>query len=122
MQLLPKLPRPSCGEHDPFCLASQARHCHLCHLSSFDVPACLQTSEGVATDALLDLKACQEASHYLVMHNRAKEKAWHEVAAKAATTLLRYTRPVSFSDTGPAAPIVPLDKALFLAGSSWREV
>lgn len=84
--------------------------------------SCLQTMDGVPASAILDLKACQEASHYLAMHNRAKEQGWHAIAAKAATSLCRYTHSVSIGDNEAVTPIVPLDKALFLAGSSWQNV
>lgn len=74
------------------------------------------------TEALANLRACHEAAHYLVMHGRAAEHGWRAAAAKAATSLLRYTGALSIGDGGAAAPVVPLDKALFLAGSAWREV
>ena len=82
----------------------------------------VQAAAGASTEALANLKACHEAAHYLVMHTRAAQPGRTAAAAKAATALLRYTAPASVGDGGAAAPVVPLDKALFLAGSAWREV
>ena len=80
----------------------------------------LQGVPGMPADALHALRRCHEAAHLLVMHARATEKQWPLIAAKAATALLRFVPAVA---SGPhTASVVPVDKALYLAGTAWQQV
>jgi hypothetical protein len=57
---------------------------------------------------------------HLVVFNRAEENGWHTIAAKAATSLLRYLEPIS-TPTGDLV-IISADKAFYLAGCAWKRV
>ena len=54
------------------------------------------------------------------MHNQAISNEWWDIAAKAATSLLRYIGTINIG----AAPssIVPADKAFYLAGNAWKRI
>lgn len=69
-------------------------------------------------EALDNLRACHSAAQHLTVASRASQAgaALAPLAAKAAIALLQSVAPLS---TG-GAPLVPIDKALFLAGSACR--
>jgi hypothetical protein len=91
----------------------------------------LQGVAGVPQEARDQLEACYWAAHYLTMHTLAAQHGWAAVAAKAATSLLRFTAPISVASetrgsgggvaTGGVASVVPVDKALYLAGTAWQQ-
>jgi 3-hydroxymyristoyl/3-hydroxydecanoyl-(acyl carrier protein) dehydratase len=74
----------------------------------------------LSQEGLHNLKQCLEAVHYLVMHNQGRKHGWHSIAAKAASSLLRYVVPIS--TTSFKALVVPADKALYIAGMACRQV
>jgi len=75
---------------------------------------------GQDAEALEILHNCQLAAHYLHVHNQAAANGWLEIAAKAATSLLRHIGTVRVG--GATASVVPPDKAFYLAGLAWRRI
>lgn len=71
------------------------------------------------SNAITTLRKCLDAVHYLVMLNCAEESGWHVIAAQAATALLRFLEPLATA--GQEAPLMPADKAFYLAGMAWRK-
>lgn len=80
---------------------------------------CLQELPGVDSNAVATLRKCLDAVHYLVMLNCAEENGWPVIAAQAATTLLRFLEPLPAG--GQETPLLPADKAFYLAGMAWRK-
>eukprot|EP00892_Ulva_mutabilis_P000305 jgi/Ulvmu1/10275/UM060_0077.1 len=75
---------------------------------------------GVDNTAVTTLRKCHDAVHFLVMHTCAEENGWPLIAAQAATTLLRCLEPLAAG--AQEAPLIPADKAFYLAGMAWRKV
>ena len=84
--------------------------------------ALVQGAAGVAQEALDNVGRAAAAAHLLHMHAAAAAQRRPAAAAKAATSLLRYVAPVATGGAGGAtASVVPVDKALYLAGTSWQQ-
>ena len=66
------------------------------------------------------LRKCLDALTHLVVLTRAEQNGWHEMAAKAATSLLRFLEPVQVGAS--EVVLVPADKAFYLAGCAWKKV
>ena len=71
-------------------------------------------------ETLDKVQQCQAAAHLLTMLSQAQQQGWHEMAAKAATSLLRFVSAIA--NGAHTASVVPIDKALFLAGTAWQQV
>ena len=74
-------------------------------------------SDPTAVDVL---QKCMNAFTYLVVLSRAEQNGWQEMAAKAATSLLRFLEPVQVGAS--EIVLMPADKAFYLAGCAWRKV
>jgi hypothetical protein len=81
----------------------------------------LQEAQSVAEESINALQQCCDAARLLSMHAIAMQRGWHALAAKAATSLLRFIVPVATS-AGKQMSVVPVDKALYLAGTVWQQV
>ena len=66
------------------------------------------------------VRKCLDALTHLVVLTRAEQNGWHELADKAATSLLRFLEPVQLGASEVA--LVPADKAFYLAGCAWKKV
>jgi hypothetical protein len=80
----------------------------------------VQEQSGLEPAVIGMLKKCLDAATHLVVLSRAEENGWHEMAAKAATSLLRFLEPVQ--QTSSNLVLMPADKAFYLAGCAWKKV